>query len=321
RFAGIRSLDRGDTATAVGFPSVADTVGGSAAFSEPTMTIGIISRILYPPTNRNTTTNMPRRIQISAPISPGNSGGPVFDDYGQVIGVSTLKALARVDTVTRGVQRVSIGEGIGWAVVSDEIVPILQRLNIAYTINQSRPNALQRLWHQEPLIVILLSILMLMTLSTTILAVTPKGRTIIKDSVTRMSKFSSYKMHRPISKQQYPVLRGLTGPYSGKVIQLHNGKAIFIGRDPAMAQLIFPKDQPKVSKRHASIHYNPQNHSFELEDCWSSYGTFLDTNQAALTAGQSYKLRSGDRFYLGSDNVGFEVGFESKAALQESLRL
>src|SRR5439155_11395843 len=31
-----------------------------------------------------------RLIQVSAPISPGSSGGPLFDDHGDVIGLTTL---------------------------------------------------------------------------------------------------------------------------------------------------------------------------------------------------------------------------------------
>jgi S1-C subfamily serine protease len=47
---------------------------------EHTLTNGIISaRRIY---------EGERFIQMSAPISPGNSGGPVFDRHGRVIGVS-----------------------------------------------------------------------------------------------------------------------------------------------------------------------------------------------------------------------------------------
>ena len=41
-----------------------------------TLSTGIISQIL-------------RTIQISAPVSPGNSGGPVFDDKGELVAIVT----------------------------------------------------------------------------------------------------------------------------------------------------------------------------------------------------------------------------------------
>jgi hypothetical protein len=52
-------------------------------------------------------------IQISAPISPGSSGGPVMDDRGQVIGVATLMLMG--------------GQNLNMAVPSRYIAPLLAR--------------------------------------------------------------------------------------------------------------------------------------------------------------------------------------------------
>jgi hypothetical protein len=71
-------LQLGDSeAVAVGEPI---SVIGNPLGLEHTLTNGIISaRRIY---------EGERFIQMSAPISPGNSGGPVFDRHGRVIGVS-----------------------------------------------------------------------------------------------------------------------------------------------------------------------------------------------------------------------------------------
>lgn len=51
-------------------------------------------------------------LQISAPISPGSSGGPVFDDQGEVIGISTLF--------------VTGGQNLNFAVPIDAVKPLLR---------------------------------------------------------------------------------------------------------------------------------------------------------------------------------------------------
>ena len=59
--------------------------------------------------------------QISAPIQPGNSGGPLFNDDGDIIGVVSSKFTA--------------GENVGYAIKSDFLLSLLKANNINY--NQS----------------------------------------------------------------------------------------------------------------------------------------------------------------------------------------
>jgi len=57
--------------------------------------------------------------QLGASVNPGNSGGPVFDKYGEVIGVATLKARTL--------------EGISWCIPVDDL-----RSSISRVSSQSR---------------------------------------------------------------------------------------------------------------------------------------------------------------------------------------
>jgi S1-C subfamily serine protease len=75
RGAAIRS---GDAVIAIGFPF------HGLLTSDFTVTTGIVSSL-------SGLLNDTRRLQISAPVQPGNSGGPLLDTSGNVIGVVTSK--------------------------------------------------------------------------------------------------------------------------------------------------------------------------------------------------------------------------------------
>lgn len=73
-----RSFHSGDSVVVIGFPY------HGLLSSDLTVTTGIVSSLSG---MRNDT----RFLQISAPVQPGNSGGPLFDTTGQIVGVVTGK--------------------------------------------------------------------------------------------------------------------------------------------------------------------------------------------------------------------------------------
>jgi S1-C subfamily serine protease len=68
-------------------------------------------------------------MQISIPIQPGNSGGPVVDHRGNVVGV--IAATAAVESFYRATG--SLPQNVNWAVKSDYVQPMLADLAVQPT--------------------------------------------------------------------------------------------------------------------------------------------------------------------------------------------
>lgn len=103
------ALATGDMVAAIGNP-----LGELTA----TQTVGYVSGIGREVTTDNTILRM---IQTDAAINPGNSGGPLFNMYGQVIGITTAKYSGIAGSGA------SI-EGLGFAIPIDDIKSILSDL-------------------------------------------------------------------------------------------------------------------------------------------------------------------------------------------------
>ena len=107
-FASSAELKVGDSVAAIGNPLSPDL--------RLTMTRGIVSAL-----NREINYNGASMslIQTDASINEGNSGGPLFNDRGQVIGITNMKMIS---TFGSGI------EGLGFAIPSDTVQSIVQAL-------------------------------------------------------------------------------------------------------------------------------------------------------------------------------------------------
>ena len=103
------TLNVGDSVVAIGDP-LGVTLRG-------TMTDGIISAINRDLTVNDRTMNL---IQTNAALNSGNSGGPLINCYGQVIGINTMKIGAFTDSA--GV------EGLGFAIPSSTVKEVAEQL-------------------------------------------------------------------------------------------------------------------------------------------------------------------------------------------------
>lgn len=293
-FASRDTVKVADRVSVVGFPGAADDLAGSdiVELSNPTITAGQISR--------STMDDGVRLHQVDAAINPGNSGGPLFNAWGQVIGVSTLKSMVTAVVIDPRTgkpttERVVKGEGIGSAIQSDELFTVLNNAGVKYVVYTTPFGTVWGYLLKEPLYLLLLVALVLSMLGLGI-AATPLGHRI----------FPAKNANREnIRGKEQAKLRIISGPDAGGLIDVSSA-GLTIGRDPRQCQLVIPADAATVSRRHCILRYDAAKGAFLLEDCRSSYGTFLNAGERLLP-GQPRPILPGSRFYLGEPQYQFQV--------------
>ncbi|MHC5062633.1 MAG: S1C family serine protease [Planctomycetota bacterium] len=104
----------GETVFAMGNPFML------ATDFKPTVTWGVVSGThRYQPGGGNRAGVYPDCIQVDAPVNPGNSGGPLFNRQGEVVGIN-----GRISVRDRG----RINVGVGFAIASKQILNFLPDL-------------------------------------------------------------------------------------------------------------------------------------------------------------------------------------------------
>ena len=111
-FAAAGDVRVGDDVVAVGFALDFD--------GDPSVTVGIVSAVDR--TSADNLSALKGLIQTDAPISSGNSGGPLVNSLGQVVGLVTFVALGNDDITANS---------LGFAISNGELLPGIERLREA----------------------------------------------------------------------------------------------------------------------------------------------------------------------------------------------
>lgn len=310
--------NKGDPVIAMGYPGAAD-YGADLTF-EATVNRGVLSNFHREPWSGRGNGRPLDIIQHDAPINAGNSGGPLFDDCGRVIGVNTQKS-GQDNT-----------HGIFWASRITEAIPELRRLGIAARITDSActlaaggapaidDEARRQIEATSRLTLTVGAGLGLLTLLALTLALRRPRQEIIK-VVTRLTR-------RPTPSPPVPppppppvppvptpppperavlVLTGFgRGGHSQRIAVPEQGAGeaeggLVIGSHPALVDCVIADST--VSRRHARVFVEPPmpgsaRQACRIEDLNSTNGTFVNGRRPAPF--ERVSIAPGDRVALGA---------------------
>ena len=301
----------GENVYVMGFPGAVDRVDNSSKlYAEVTVTRGIVSRAIRLDNGVN-------YYQTDAAVNPGNSGGPMFNDQGQVIGIVAMKPVSHNDTV----------EGIGFAIQCDELLPALSQAGITFSTSNgaavpapqvSQPNdqpvppqpTPQQTQKHSWLIPMIIALLLMGSSIAFGIWLWQRNRAVSSGNSCRSDQAYQSRLNGAgsLSRIRRPVIIGIAGQYAGQVIDV-NGGPLIIGRDPNRANLVFGPEVVGVSRVHCILSFDNLSQTFWLEEDSaqpSRNGTFLSQGEQ-LQPGRRYSLRSGERFYLSGPEIMFEV--------------
>jgi hypothetical protein len=281
-----------DRVTTVGFPGKSTKIVPSAKYI-PTLKDGTVSKIGGKMPIRQEAQNrgiigVPV-IETDAAIHSGNSGGPMFNEYGEVIGINTFVPSDHA-------------AGFGWAQDISVVIPIMQDLGLPMPNIRTKP----RTWiDNNKMLVTIGSIFAgLVLLIGCILAfckLRPKRSESTGTKVSlgpKITQPAGPKVTQPTSTSA--AIKGTKGEFAGVTIPIPAGGLTLGHGNQETGRLAF-KDRT-VSGRHCSINFDPPSHQFEIMDLESTNGTFLLPEGKKLQKFQKHVCQPGNSIRIGLSN-------------------
>lgn len=302
------NINMDDEFAALGFPGDSDifmdNTGLSYDTNDITMTRGAISR-------KSTDQNGVQVYLIDVDIRSGNSGGPLVNSKGEVVGINTY----------------SVGKS-KYAVVIDELLAAVNRDVVPYTLSTEMTDTADAELTETDMTMPSEAAETTQTVAepaenkssggmnivVTIIAAAFAVLCIVLIVVLVMKnkKGSSAPSPAPAVNSAVPEvgvshtasITGIKGVMAGRSFPI-SGSAV-IGRNPEKCTICFPVNTQGISGLHCEIRQNGS--VYEIIDRGSSCGTFLGSGQK-LAENVPTALPSGMYFYLGSTEQLFQINY------------
>lgn len=288
-------IKKGADVAAIGYPGVAEDMIEFDGV-ESTISKGIIGRIV----EASWKEGGPKFsvIQHSAPINKGNSGGPLLDLCGRVVGVNTLKAVS-IGVIKSGVTITSQSEGIFYASDIEVLLNQLNKLGIPISVKSdscdltkdtSKDNTkLHSSWF------IPVGIFGALLLGALAVFLSFKRKEIIYESYTQFKRRSQPNTKLNFNKSTKLILSGMSSNGNSIRITIDQrfpiGSEVIVGRDSKLSRIVI--DDPTISRQHASIKI--MEDVLMVRDLNSTNGTWINNQKiyshyASITSGGILKL-------------------------------
>ncbi|MCH5203639.1 MAG: trypsin-like peptidase domain-containing protein [Oscillospiraceae bacterium] len=286
--------DSTDNVYALGYPGMADNEFTSASAhgkDDITVTRGTIGKFV-------TDAKGVDRIQHDATINHGNSGGPLVNENGAVLGVNTN----------------GTGDSQGmvyYAISNTTLTNFLDKNSIPYVM-ESGTNVGLIVGIIAGAVVVVAGIVI------AVVMVNKKKATAgvqagSNNQIPTMAGASAAAQSVPTPSQPAPsakraVIRSMSPQHNGKVFPVGNAP-VSIGRNASLCTIVYSDQTPGVSGQHCTISYDSTTNLFTITDLNSTYGTFLFNGQK-LNPGQPVTLQPGTSLYVGDKANSLKVEVE-----------
>ena len=277
----------GETVYTIGFPGNADNNFTSASkygVEDATVHKGVINKFV---TNEGKGVD---RIAIDATIQHGNSGGPLVNEAGDVLGINT-----NVESNSPYEGQV---EADYYAINTSELITFLDKNNIGY-MEAGKMNVL--------MIVLIIVGIVLVVGGGCVVALILILKNEKKKKANTIGDYGATAA--PSASAGNGVIYSQSPQHSGKKFPV--GLApVMVGRNAAECVIVYQPGTPGVSGKHCTVSFDSQSQEFTVTDLGSTFGTFLSDGRK-LTPQVPEVLRPGDVVYIGDKSNPLSLELES----------